>query len=99
MKTPFFTTAHGVLFKQDCMEVLARTKPEVADTIFADPPFNIGKDYKNGYDDKRSRAQYLDWCHRWISECSRIFRPGGAFFLYATPELAVQFAPNAWANA
>jgi len=93
MDSPYFSTSHGVLFNQDCMEVLCRTKTEVVDTVFADPPFNIGKDYKNGYDDKVSQLEYLNWCNRWISECSRILKPGGAFFLYATPELAVQFAP------
>ena len=68
-------------------------KSEVIDTVFADPPFNIGKDYKNGYNDKMTKSEYLIWCREWILECCRILKPGGAFFLYATPELAVQFAP------
>ena len=68
-------------------------KSEVIDTVFADPPFNIGKDYKNGYNDKMTKSEYLTWCREWILECCRILKPGGAFFLYATPELAVQFAP------
>ena len=68
-------------------------KSEVIDTVFADPPFNIGKDYKNGYNDKKTKSEYLTWCREWILECCRILKPGGAFFLYATPELAVQFAP------
>ncbi|HSR68133.1 MAG TPA: site-specific DNA-methyltransferase [Acidobacteriota bacterium] len=63
------------------------------DTVFADPPFNLGKDYKNGFKDKVGHAEYLAWCRRWILECCRVLKPGGAFFLYATPELAVQFAP------
>ncbi len=35
----------------------------------------------------------MKWCREWILECCRVVKPGGAFFLYATPELAVQFAP------
>ncbi|CAD7857428.1 MAG: hypothetical protein [Olavius algarvensis Gamma 1 endosymbiont] len=30
----------------------------VIDTLFADPPFNIGKDYRNGYKDKVSQVEY-----------------------------------------
>jgi len=66
--------------------------PEVVDCVFADPPFNLGKDYKNGFDDKVSEAAYFEWCSEWIRECARVLKPGGAFFLYALPELAVRFA-------
>ena len=93
MRPPFFTTAHGVLYDADCLHILGCMKSGVIDTVFADPPFNIGKDYKNGYNDKASPDAYMEWCRRWILECCRVLKPGGAFFLYATPELAVKFAP------
>ena len=93
MMQPFLTTSHGVLYDADCLHVLKRMKSEVIDTVFADPPFNIGKDYKNGYNDMVDRDAYLAWCKIWIHECCRVLKPGGAFFLYATPELAIQFAP------
>jgi site-specific DNA-methyltransferase (adenine-specific) len=35
----------------------------------------------------------MEWCSVWINECVRVLKEGGAFFIYATPELAVQFAP------
>lgn len=93
MNEPFFTTSHGVLYDADCLRVISQMKPGVIDTVFADPPFNLGKDYKNGYNDKVEHTEYLGWCRKWILECCRILKPGGSFFLYATPELAVQFAP------
>jgi len=93
MKRPFFTTVHGALFDTDCIETLSEMKSGVIDTVFADPPFNIDKDYKNGFNDKVSQAKYMGWCRTWILECARVLKPGGAFFLYALPELAVQFAP------
>ena len=67
-------------------------RPCVIDTVFADPPFNLGKDYRNGYNDKRPQSDYLQWCRTWILECCRVLKPGGAFFLYATPELALKYA-------
>lgn len=93
MLEPYLTTAHGYLFAEDCLKVLKAMESGVVDTVFADPPFNLGKDYKNGFNDKVEESEYLDWCYEWISECCRILKPGGAFFLYATPELAVKFAP------
>ena len=92
MRRPFLTTGHGVLFDADCLEILASLKPETIDCVFADPPFNLGKDYKNGYHDKVAKEEYFDWCRHWIFECCRVLKPGGAFFLYGTPELAVRFA-------
>jgi len=93
MSEPYLTTSRGILFAQDCLEVLGRLRSGVIDTVFADPPFNLGKDYKNGYNDQVAQAEYIAWCRTWIEECCRVIKPGGAFFLYGTPELAVQFAP------
>ncbi|MCG8604844.1 site-specific DNA-methyltransferase, partial [bacterium] len=62
------------------------------DCVFADPPFNLGKDYKNGFNDHVQESEYLEWCSQWIYECARILKPGAAFFLYAIPELAIKFA-------
>jgi site-specific DNA-methyltransferase (adenine-specific) len=87
----FFTTNKGVLFEGDCLELLSTMKTKSIDCVFADPPFNIGKDYKNGYNDSQSDNEYLIWCEKWISECSRVLKDGGAFYLYATPELNILF--------
>ncbi len=87
----FLSTTHGVLFEDDCMNILPKISSNSIDCVFADPPFNIGKDYKNGYNDIREKKEYLKWCEKWIAECSRILKPGGSFFLYATPELNIVF--------
>ena len=89
---PYLTTQRGFLFSDDCLAVLANIRSESIDCVFADPPFNLGKDYKNGFEDRVSEGRYYDWCKQWIFECSRVLKPGGAFFLYALPELAVRFA-------
>lgn len=86
------TTSFGALFQTDCIDFMRTLKSETVDTIFADPPFNLGKDYKNPFNDKVSEHQYYDWCRQWILEGCRLLKPGGAFFLYATPELAIKFA-------
>lgn len=97
-KKPFITTLHGVLFETDCLELLGSMRSDSVDCVFADPPFNLGKDYKNGFNDQVHEVHYYDWCRAWIEQCARVLKPGGAFFLYATPELAIRFATfmNEW---
>lgn len=41
---PCLNSNLGVLFEEDCLKILPNMKDEVADVIFADPPFNLGKD-------------------------------------------------------
>lgn len=82
---PFYKTALGALFAVDCMDVLPLINNEVVDTVFADPPFNLGKEYGERTQDNRSDEEYLAWCERWISECIRVLKPGGTFFLYNLP--------------
>lgn len=92
MHQPYLTTRHGALFNADCLEVMREMRSESIDCVFADPPFNLGKDYKSGFNDKVSQEQYYNWCQEWMLECCRLLKPGGAFFLYALPEIAVRFA-------
>jgi len=65
--------------------ILRLLKSSSVDTIFADPPFNVGKQYGKSTDDLKPDSTYLAWCREWISECVRILKPGGAFFLYNLP--------------
>ena len=83
---PVYTTPHGALFAADCMAVLPHIADHVIDTVFADPPFNLGKEYGSSTDDLQPDAAYLDWCRRWLAECVRILKPGGALFVYNLPK-------------
>jgi len=83
---PIYTTALGALFASDCMEVLPCIQDAVVDTVFADPPFNLGKQYGKNSNDLRSDSEYLDWCRAWLTECVRTIKPGGALFLYNLPK-------------
>ncbi len=60
--------------------------------MFADPPFNLNKQYGNGFTDRQADSDYLRWSHRWIEQCCRVLVPGGALFIYALPRWAYRFA-------
>lgn len=83
---PAYTTDLGALFANDCMAILPTIKDNYIDTIFADPPFNIGKIYRNNTNDNLSSDKYIDWCYKWLAECIRILKPGGSLFLYNLPK-------------
>ena len=83
---PVYASSLGALFDRDCMEVLPLLKDGVVDTVFADPPFNLGKEYGKNCDDLKPDEEYLKWCREWVTECVRVIKPGGAFFLYNLPK-------------
>lgn len=82
---PCYSTALGDLYEGDCLDVLPRLADESVDTVFADPPFNLGKEYGARTDDARADEEYLAWCRRWLEECVRVLRPGGALLTYNLP--------------
>ena len=87
---PLLTTDHGQLFQGDCLDVLATLEDESVDVVFADPPFNLGKDYGKGISDSLKDSEYLSWCAEWVKECCRIVVPGGAVWLYNLPKWNIE---------
>jgi site-specific DNA-methyltransferase (adenine-specific) len=80
------TTVNGKLYQGDCFEFLGSIKSETVHTFFADPPFNLGKDYGARGSDDRSESAYMAWSKKWLSEAARIIVPGGALFVYNLPK-------------
>lgn len=68
-----------------CLEVLKALPSETIDLAFADPPFNLTKDY-NGYSDDRCESEYVGWSKRWLVEYERVLKPGGALVLVNLPK-------------
>ncbi|HLI83872.1 MAG TPA: site-specific DNA-methyltransferase [Bryobacteraceae bacterium] len=77
------------------MQLFAALRDQSVDTVFADPPFNLGKDYGNGAEhDELDAPNYLEWCSAWIEEAVRVLKPGGAFFIYHLPQWAYRLATH-----
>lgn len=83
---PVYRTQIGTLYEADCLDVLPNIHSGSVDTVFADPPFNLRKQYGNRAGDNRPEAAYLEWCKAWLNECVRVLKPGGALFLYNLPK-------------
>lgn len=83
---PFYSSYFGKLYKGDCLELLKLVPDHTVDCVFADPPFNLDKEYDEGVSDKSSFSAYLDWYFQWVDECIRVLKPGGSLFIYNIPK-------------
>jgi len=90
---PVLSTDLGLLYDADCFVVLSALKRDSIDCVFADPPFNLGKDYGNGAaKDSLDTQNYLKWCFAWLDECVRVIKPGGSIFVYTLPQWGYHLA-------
>jgi site-specific DNA-methyltransferase (adenine-specific) len=89
-KVPLDMVIHG-----DClsfMRKLHKRCPEgVFDLAFADPPYNIEKDYGR-YKDASPEREYIKWCNRWLDLLVKVLRPGGSLMVLNLPRWAAHHA-------
>lgn len=75
----------------DAIEALSTISNESVDLIFADPPYNIGKDF-NGLKDKwESDEEYLKWCYLWLDLCIKKLKPNGSFYVMTSTQAMPYF--------
>ena len=53
---------------------------ESIDLIFADPPYNIGKDFAGCKDKWNTDEDYINWCYTWLDLCIKKLKPGGSMY-------------------
>ena len=89
---PYLTSSRGILFQADCLDVFQFIRDDSVHCVFADPPFNLGKEY-DGADisDDLPEKRYLQWSQRWLSECARVLVAGGSLFVYNIPQWLIHF--------
>lgn len=72
----------------DSISVLKKVKDKSVQLIFADAPYNIGKNFGNNDDRWNSVNEYIDWCKTWIDECMRVLSDTGTmYFMTATQHM------------
>jgi site-specific DNA-methyltransferase (adenine-specific) len=81
-----YGTKLGVLYQGDCFKILPYIRNESIDTVFADPPFNLSKEYGVNVNDNLPDKEYVNWCKAWIEHCVRVLKQGGSFFIYNIPK-------------
>ena len=87
--TTFDYQGHRII-QGDSLEALSNEiKDNSIDLIFADPPYNIGKNF-NGHKDRWATDEdYLNWCYKWIDLCIKKLKPNGSMYIMTS----TQFMP------
>ena len=75
----------------DALEILKRYPDNSVDLAFADPPYNLQKDY-NVYEDTQNDEAYLAWCNQWLKEYARLLKPSGSLFVLNLPRWTMHHA-------
>lgn len=78
-------TRLGQLYRGDCLALMRLLPDDCLDSIFADPPFNLNKDYGRGVTDAMKDQDYVAWTTSWLLECVRVLKPGGALLVFNLP--------------
>jgi len=67
----------------DCLKEFKQIKQNSVDMIFADPPYNVDKQYYSVCD---NRSDYFQWMKKWMKQCYKILRPSGAAYFMNAPK-------------
>jgi DNA modification methylase len=83
------------VYAGDCLSFLHRVEvlhPNgLFDLAFADPPYNLEKQYGQ-WDDAMAAQHYLDWCNAWLAGMAATLKPGGSLFVLNMPKWAIHHA-------
>ena len=82
---PTYKVGDSRLYRGSCIDVMKKFEDESVDTIFADPPFNIGHKYAEHYDRQHWEA-YDAFTECWVAECVRLLKTGGSMFIHICDE-------------
>src|SRR5208283_1412901 len=89
--TVFGNDGHQI-FLGDALQVLHENVADSSvDLIFADPPYNIGKNFNGRADKWPSEEAYLDWSWKWLDLCLRKLKPDGSFYLMCSTQCLPHF--------
>ncbi|MCX6796224.1 MAG: site-specific DNA-methyltransferase [Candidatus Falkowbacteria bacterium] len=93
---PYFQNGNFVLYKEDCLKVLAELPENSVDMIFADPPYFLSSGTftcqngqmvsvkKGDWDLTNGLKKDLEFHLAWIKACHRALKPGGTIWISGT---------------
>ena len=82
----FEKAGHKIIWG-DALDILTNEiKNHSMDLIFADPPYNIGKNFVDLPDRWDSEASYLEWCYKWLELCIKKLKDNGSMYVMASTQ-------------
>ena len=65
----------------DTFEIIKRLPEQSFDLLFADPPYNLTKDFGKENFRRSSLDDYERWLESWIEPCSRLLKPTASIYI------------------
>lgn len=83
---------HNQVVHESCIKYLNdiyQQYPEgVFDLAFADPPYNLAKNYSK-YQDDLEEKKYINWCNEWLLGMYNTLKPGGSLLVLNIPKWSI----------
>lgn len=81
----YFGDESASIIHGDALTELKKLPAESVDLIFADPPYNIGKDF-DGMVESWDEGVFLGWLFACIEECHRVLKKQGTMYIMNSTE-------------
>ena len=88
-----YANGRHAIYCGDAVKVLAsgQIPSGSVDLVFADPPYNIGKNFNGRQDKWPSEEKYLEWVVDWLDRCIATLKPTGSLYLMCATQYFAQF--------
>lgn len=87
----FGNIEHQIIHSDAIFALNNDIQDESIDLIFADPPYNIGKNFAGCKDKWATDDDYLNWCYEWLNLCIRKLKPTGALYVMTSTQFMPYF--------
>jgi site-specific DNA-methyltransferase (adenine-specific) len=85
---PAFERDGHKVFWGDALDAFSEIPDRSIDLIFADPPYNIGKNFNGTRDKWGSDEEYRAWCYQWLDLCiGKLTSTGSLYLMAATQQM------------
>lgn len=75
----------------DAIDMLSSLDDGSIDLIFADPPYNIGKNFGKCKDKWNNEEEYIKWCYNWLDICIKKLKNDGSIYVMASTQAMPYF--------
>ena len=85
------TNNHKIIHGDALLALEHEVEDNSIDLIFADPPYNIGKNFAGCFDKWDTDEHYLEWCYKWLDLCVKKLKPNGSFYVMTSTQFMPYF--------
>jgi len=86
------TKRHKIMIGNS-LELLDNIEDNSCRLIFADPPYNMGKEFGNNKDKWNTPEEYKNWCITWIDKCIKKLTEDGSLIIMGHPRFSSYLVP------